>query len=74
MTEKNELELNEVALLPLKVKWLEEELSTLGRSISCRSRILQTYVAFRKSSEEVWCDVGLLQQDGLCPSFCFLWG
>ncbi|XP_006499979.1 coiled-coil domain-containing protein 141 isoform X4 [Mus musculus] len=52
MTEKNELELNEVALLPLKVKWLEEELSTLGRSISCRSRILQTYVAFRKSSEE----------------------
>ncbi|XP_052038731.1 coiled-coil domain-containing protein 141 [Apodemus sylvaticus] len=53
MTEKNELELNEVALLPLKVKWLEEELNTLGRSISYRSQVLQTYMAFRKSSEEV---------------------
>lgn len=73
MTEKNELELNEVALLPLKVKWLEEELNTLGRSISFRSQVLQTYMAFRKSSEEVRCNVDLLQQDGLCPSFCFLW-
>ncbi|XP_031226604.1 coiled-coil domain-containing protein 141 isoform X3 [Mastomys coucha] len=53
MTEKNELELNEVALLPLRVKWLEEELNTLGRSISYRSQVLQTYMAFRKSSEEV---------------------
>lgn len=73
MTEKNELELNEVALLPLKVKWLEEELNMLGRSISYRSQVLQTYMAFRKSSEEVWCNVDLLQQDGLCPSFSFLW-
>ncbi|XP_034352494.1 coiled-coil domain-containing protein 141 isoform X2 [Arvicanthis niloticus] len=53
MTEKNELELNEVVLLPLKVKWLEAELNALTRSISYRSRVLQTYVAFRKSSEEV---------------------
>ncbi|XP_055456756.1 coiled-coil domain-containing protein 141 isoform X3 [Psammomys obesus] len=53
VTEKNELELNEVALLSLKVKWLEEELNTLDRSISYRSQVLQAYVAFRKSSEEV---------------------
>ncbi|CAO2596923.1 Coiled-coil domain-containing protein 141 [Lemmus lemmus] len=53
MTEKNELELDEGALLSFKVKCLEEELSTLGRSIGYRSRVLQTYVAFRKSSEEV---------------------
>ncbi|XP_028618866.1 coiled-coil domain-containing protein 141 [Grammomys surdaster] len=53
MTEKNELELNEVVLLPLKVKWLEAELNVLGRSISYRSRVLQTSMAFRKSSEEV---------------------
>lgn len=52
-TEKNELELNEVALLPFKVKRLEEELSTLSRSVSYRSQVLQTYIAFRKSSEEV---------------------
>lgn len=73
MAEKNELELDEGALLSFKAKCLEEELSTLGRSISYRSRVLQTYVAFRKSSEEVWCNVDPLQQDGLCPSFCFLW-
>ncbi|XP_060246393.1 coiled-coil domain-containing protein 141 isoform X4 [Meriones unguiculatus] len=53
VTEKNELELHEVALLSLKVKWLEEELNTLDRSISYRSQVLQAYVAFRKSSEEV---------------------
>ncbi|KAL1786224.1 coiled-coil domain-containing protein 141 [Sigmodon hispidus] len=53
MTEKNELELNEVALLSLKMKWLEEELNMLGRRTSFRSQVLQTYVAFRKSSEEV---------------------
>lgn len=53
MAEKNELELHEGALLSFKAKCLEEELSTLGRSISYRSRVLQTYVAFRKSSEEV---------------------
>lgn len=71
-TEKNELELNEVALLPFKVKRLEEELSTLSRSVSYRSQVLQTYIAFRKSSEEVWRNVDL-QQDGLCLSFCFLY-
>lgn len=59
MTEKNELELNEVALLPFKVKRLEEELSTLSRSVSYRSQVLQTYIAFRKSSEEVWRNVDL---------------
>lgn len=53
MTEKNELELREVALLSFKAKWLEEELNILGRSISYRSQVLQTYVAFQKSSEEV---------------------
>ncbi|XP_040601609.1 coiled-coil domain-containing protein 141 isoform X2 [Mesocricetus auratus] len=53
MTEKNELELSEVALLSFKAKWLEEELNTLGRIINYRSQVLQTYVAFRKSSEEV---------------------
>ncbi|XP_036041707.1 LOW QUALITY PROTEIN: coiled-coil domain-containing protein 141 [Onychomys torridus] len=53
MTEKNELELNEVTLLSFTMKWLEEELNTLGRRISYRSQVLQTYVAFQKSSEEV---------------------
>lgn len=73
MTEKNEFGLSEVALLSFKMKWLEEELNTLGRRISYRSQVLQAYVAFRKSSEEVWSNADLLQQDGLCPSFCFLW-
>ncbi|XP_076425859.1 coiled-coil domain-containing protein 141 isoform X3 [Peromyscus maniculatus bairdii] len=53
MTEKNEFGLSEVALLSFKMKWLEEELNTLGRRISYRSQVLQAYVAFRKSSEEV---------------------
>ncbi|XP_008853574.1 coiled-coil domain-containing protein 141 isoform X2 [Nannospalax galili] len=53
MTEKNELEPNEMASLSLKVKWLEEELNTLGRSIRSRSQVLQTYVAFLQSSEEM---------------------
>ncbi|XP_058568687.1 coiled-coil domain-containing protein 141 isoform X4 [Neofelis nebulosa] len=52
MTEKNEFEPDEVALLSSKAKWLEEELKILGRSISSRSQVLQTYVAFLKSSEE----------------------
>lgn len=53
MTEKNEFEPDEVALLFSKAKWLEEELNVLGQSISSRSQVLQTYVAFLKSSEEV---------------------
>lgn len=53
MTEKNEFEPDEVASLSSKAKWLEEELNTLGQSIGSRSRVLQTYVAFLKSSEEV---------------------
>lgn len=53
MTEKNEFEPDEVASLSFKAKWLEEELDILGQSISSRSRVLQTYVAFLKSSEEV---------------------
>ncbi|XP_047728318.1 coiled-coil domain-containing protein 141 isoform X2 [Prionailurus viverrinus] len=53
MTEKNEFEPDEVALLSSKAKWLEEELKILGQSISSRSQILQTYVAFLKSSEEL---------------------
>ncbi|KAI5773330.1 CCDC141-like protein [Gulo gulo luscus] len=53
MTEKNEFEPDEVALLSSKAKWLEEELKILGQSISSRSQVLQSYVAFLKSSEEV---------------------
>ncbi|XP_032263035.1 coiled-coil domain-containing protein 141 isoform X2 [Phoca vitulina] len=53
MTEKNEFEPDEVALLSSKAKWLEEELKILGQSIGSRSQVLQTYVAFLKSSEEV---------------------
>ncbi|XP_040331461.1 coiled-coil domain-containing protein 141 isoform X3 [Herpailurus yagouaroundi] len=52
MTEKNEFEPDEVALLSSQAKWLEEELKILGQSISSRSQVLQTYVAFLKSSEE----------------------
>lgn len=53
MAEKNELEPDEEASLSFKAKWLEEELNILNQSISYRSRVLQTYVAFLKSSEEV---------------------
>ncbi|XP_036277834.1 coiled-coil domain-containing protein 141 isoform X2 [Pipistrellus kuhlii] len=53
MTEKNEFEPDEVASLSSKAKWLEEELNILGQSIGSRSQVLQTYVAFLKSSEEV---------------------
>ncbi|XP_012641300.2 coiled-coil domain-containing protein 141 isoform X2 [Microcebus murinus] len=53
MTEKNEFEPNEVASLSSKIKWLEEELNIFGQSISSRSRVLHTCVAFLKSSEEV---------------------
>ncbi|KAM6174802.1 coiled-coil domain-containing protein 141 [Erethizon dorsatum] len=53
LTEKNEFEPDEVASLSFKTKWLEEELNVLGQSISSRSQVLQTYVAFLKSSEEV---------------------
>ncbi|XP_010635081.1 coiled-coil domain-containing protein 141 [Fukomys damarensis] len=53
MAEENEFEPDEVASLSVKAKWLEEELDVLGQSISSRSRVLQTYVAFLKPSEEV---------------------
>ncbi|XP_019509561.1 PREDICTED: coiled-coil domain-containing protein 141 [Hipposideros armiger] len=53
MTEKNEFEPDEVASLSFKAKWLKEELSVLGQSLASRSQVLQTYVAFLKSSEEV---------------------
>ncbi|XP_016066209.1 PREDICTED: coiled-coil domain-containing protein 141 [Miniopterus natalensis] len=53
MTEKNEFEPDEVASLSSKAKWLKEELNLLGQSIGSRSQVLQTYVAFLKSSEEV---------------------
>ncbi|XP_063115448.1 coiled-coil domain-containing protein 141 [Cavia porcellus] len=53
MTENNEFEPEEVASLSFKAKWLEEELNILSESISSRSQVLQTYVAFLKSSEEV---------------------
>lgn len=75
MTEKNEFEPDEVALLSSKAKWLEEELKILGQRISSRSQVLQSYVAFLKSSEEVRClHADLLQQGDLCPSSRFLWG
>ncbi|XP_057602690.1 coiled-coil domain-containing protein 141 isoform X2 [Hippopotamus amphibius kiboko] len=53
LTEKNDFEPDEVALLSFKAKWLEEELNILGQSISSRSQVLQTYVAFLKSSKEI---------------------
>lgn len=53
LKEQNEFELDEVASLSSKTKWLEEELSSVGQIISFRSRILQTFVAFLKASEEV---------------------
>ncbi|XP_029081257.1 coiled-coil domain-containing protein 141 isoform X5 [Monodon monoceros] len=52
LTEKNDFEPDEVASLSSKAKWLEEELNILGQSLSSRSQVLQTYVAFLKSSEE----------------------
>ncbi|ELW63757.1 Coiled-coil domain-containing protein 141 [Tupaia chinensis] len=52
MTEENESEPDEVALLSSKAKWLQIELNILDQSIDSRSRILQSYVAFLKSSEE----------------------
>ncbi|XP_036985950.2 coiled-coil domain-containing protein 141 isoform X2 [Artibeus jamaicensis] len=52
MTEKNEFEPDEVASLSSKAKWLAEELNILSQSISSRSQVLQTFVAFLKSSEE----------------------
>ena len=60
MTEKHDFELDELASLSSKAKWLEEELNIFGQSINSRSRVLQTYVAFLKSSEEVqnlWADL-----------------
>ena len=60
MTEKHDFELDELASLSSKAKWLEEELNVFGQSISYRSQVLQTYVAFLKSSEEVqylWADL-----------------
>uniref|UniRef100_G3TGW0 Coiled-coil domain containing 141 n=1 Tax=Loxodonta africana TaxID=9785 RepID=G3TGW0_LOXAF len=53
MTEKSEFGPDEVASLSSQAKWLEEELKILGQSIGSRLRILQTHVAFLKSSEEV---------------------
>ncbi|XP_054944798.1 coiled-coil domain-containing protein 141 isoform X5 [Physeter macrocephalus] len=53
LTEENDFEPDEVASLSSKAKWLEEELNILGQSLSSRSQVLQTYVAFLKSSEEV---------------------
>ncbi|XP_070332047.1 coiled-coil domain-containing protein 141 isoform X5 [Odocoileus virginianus] len=53
LTEKHDFELDELASLSSKAKWLEEELNIFGQSISSRSQVLQTYVAFLKSSEEV---------------------
>lgn len=64
MTEKNEFEPDEVASLSSKAKWLEEELNILGQSIGSRSQVLQTYVAFLKSSEEVQYLCALLYQQG----------
>lgn len=53
MKEKTEFELVEVASLSSKAKWLEEKLNTLSQTISFRSKVLQTFVTFLKSSEEV---------------------
>nr|XP_021524628.1 coiled-coil domain-containing protein 141 isoform X3 [Aotus nancymaae] len=53
MMEKNEFESDEMASLSSKARWLAEELNQLGQSIDSRTQVLQTYVAFLKSSEEV---------------------
>ncbi|XP_032148698.1 coiled-coil domain-containing protein 141 isoform X2 [Sapajus apella] len=53
MMEKNEFESDDMASLSSKARWLAEELNQLGQSIDSRSQVLQTYVAFLKSSEEV---------------------
>ncbi|KAB0365075.1 hypothetical protein FD754_009231, partial [Muntiacus muntjak] len=53
LTEKHDFELDELASLSSKAKWLEEELNIFGQSINSRSQVLQTYVAFLKSSEEI---------------------
>ncbi|XP_078183449.1 coiled-coil domain-containing protein 141 isoform X2 [Callithrix jacchus] len=53
MMEKNEFEPDEMASLSSKARWLSEELTQLGQSIDSRSKVLQTHVAFLKSSEEV---------------------
>ncbi|XP_015336595.1 coiled-coil domain-containing protein 141 isoform X3 [Marmota marmota marmota] len=53
MLEKNEFESDEVASLSFKAQWLEEELNILGQSITSRSQVLQSYIAFLKSSKEV---------------------
>ncbi|XP_032148701.1 coiled-coil domain-containing protein 141 isoform X5 [Sapajus apella] len=52
MMEKNEFESDDMASLSSKARWLAEELNQLGQSIDSRSQVLQTYVAFLKSSEE----------------------
>ncbi|XP_074255508.1 coiled-coil domain-containing protein 141 isoform X6 [Saimiri boliviensis] len=53
LMEKNEFESDEMASLSSKARWLAEELNQLGQSIDSRSQVLQIYVAFLKSSEEV---------------------
>uniref|UniRef100_A0A2K6KU87 Coiled-coil domain containing 141 n=1 Tax=Rhinopithecus bieti TaxID=61621 RepID=A0A2K6KU87_RHIBE len=53
MMEKNEFESDEMVSLSSKARWLAEELNLFGQSIDYRSQVLQTYVAFLKSSEEV---------------------
>ncbi|XP_012584269.1 PREDICTED: coiled-coil domain-containing protein 141 isoform X2 [Condylura cristata] len=53
MTEINDFEPDEVISLSSKAKWLKEELNLLGQSIGFRLQLLQTFVAFLKSSEEV---------------------
>lgn len=75
MTEKNELEPDEVASLSSKAKWLEKELNILGQSIGSRSQVLQTYVAFLKSSEEVQLPVcSPWSTRWPLPSSYILWG
>ncbi|XP_054977674.1 coiled-coil domain-containing protein 141 [Sorex araneus] len=53
MKERNEFELDEVTSLSSNVNQLEQELNTLNQIISFRSKVLQTFVAFLKSSDEV---------------------
>ncbi|KAI2525990.1 coiled-coil domain containing 141, partial [Homo sapiens] len=53
MMEKNEFVSDEMVSLSSKARWLAEELNLFGQSIDYRSQVLQTYVAFLKSSEEV---------------------
>lgn len=54
LKEMEEFETTDVAAFSNKTDLLNEELATLNRNISLKLEILKPYVAFLKSSNEVW--------------------